>query len=754
MATKVDGSFLLLSSPPVSENGSPRQSVDPSQPSKYARQQSVKCSIPMRNRPCALLRAALQVDFKAVKAAIEARADVNWQYYDDISECNYHDHHLSSFTALHAACAVPPDEGEDVAACVVQLLLNNGANVHEMARIDDHYGRDQELQAIHMAAGAGNQDTLKLLIDANADPNAEARHTNCCPIHHAARFDQVHCVSYLVERDADIVVQTRESNTVLHFATQIGSTELIEVVKEAVSTETMANLVKAKNCKRETPVDCAVQYGQLPLQNFNLLWNYMDGSAQVDLFKEVDKTRRQNVLPFVHDANNIQTDSQSVSRTWQEALFTAVNEGKVTIGDLAELVVYAPDAFGQLIDTATTKPKVVHRPLHPLPLYSALPLVNGMIHMTSEYQEDTTWVYDTKSGEYPSWHRILAPAKHYHEVKIRVVLLQGLLDARLLHSLANTSNHNDFLHYKPVVSAMLEYAWRSVRFEFFLEVVHQTLATLAVSFWVWGASHEIIRLVQWCIVASWIWLDLMHHTSTRSFNLGTGRLGESFLLSSSYCAVVFKLTCAMIRHSLPYMFRMYLVFALVGAPGSSQGIAPRFLSPAQDLPLMKRFQEKLRDEWGEGVWDYQLLDVLLAGNVLLFWIDMLFKLRSFPYIGRQLLPIMSAISGLFTMLVVLIFVCMGFILAFWALRVVQVDAVSMYALMGLILNGDAFWASDMLRELDPLKRYTVMLLSASAIVSVVIAAINICIAMLSDYYDLEKERLTCSLSKERARVCT
>ena len=204
----------------------------------------------------------------AAKAAVEAGADVNWQYYDDISECNYQDHHLSSFTALHAACAVPPDEGEDVAACVVQLLLNNGANVHEMARLDDHYGRDQELQAIHMAAGAGNQDTLKLLIDSNADPNAEARHTNCCPIHHAARFDQVHCVSYLLERDADIAVQTRESNTVLHVllsrvctamsATQIGSTELIEVVKEAVSTETMANLVKAKSCKGQTPVDCAV----------------------------------------------------------------------------------------------------------------------------------------------------------------------------------------------------------------------------------------------------------------------------------------------------------------------------------------------------------------------------------------------------------------------------------------------------------------------------------------------------------------
>jgi len=120
------------------------------------------------------------------------------------------------------------------------------------------------------------------------------------------------------------------------------------------------------------------------------------------VLKWIFSWRRPRHVGKIHDAINTQTDSQSVSRTWQEALFTAVNEGQVTIGDLAELVVYAPHAFGQLIDTATTKPKVVHRPLHPLPLYSALPLVNGMIHMTLEYQEDTTWLYDAKSGEYPS----------------------------------------------------------------------------------------------------------------------------------------------------------------------------------------------------------------------------------------------------------------------------------------------------------------------------------------------------------------
>ena len=288
---------------------------------------------------------------------------------------------------------------------------------------------------------------------------------------------------------------------------------------------------------------------------------------------------------------------------------------------------------------------------------------------------------------------------------------------------------------------MLEYAWRSVRFEFFLDVVHQTLATLAFSFWVCGASHEILRLVQWCIVASWSWLDCLD-----SVKHSVDNCFSSFSVSG--CASAMK-------RSLRFTFMIYLVWISVAAPGSSQGIAPRFLSPAQDVPFMKRYQEKLLEQrLGEWFLKYQLSDYMLAGNVLLFWIDMLFKLRSFPYIGRQWLPIMSAISGFFTMLVVLIFVCLGFILAFWALRVVNVDAVSMYALMGLILNGDAFWASDTLRELDPLKRYTVMILLASAIVSVVIAAINTCIAMLSDYYDLEKKGLTCSLSKERAGVCT
>ena len=677
-----------------------------------------------------LWKAAKEGNLQDVRAALEV-GDPNWRCDDAADPVVYKERSFTSCTALHAACARHPDhEGQDAAHEIVKLLLQKGARVDEVAHADGA----RKVQAIHIAAGTGNLETLKLLIAAKADPQAPCKRGERYyyrPIHDAAWFNQGACVQYLVEQQADIAEANSDGNTVLHFAARNGSTDIVRMVLEHVSERERIDMVNAANRERLNPMVLAVRHGRFPLQELDLFWNYMDEEAQVDNFIRVAKECPQKVPQLqvlfrdVFGPSGAASD-EPISNKWRIAFLKAIKAQKITVGDLAHLLDNAPHAVGCALDTVTTTPEVVYMPMHPLPLSAALPLVNGVIRIKCDYVESYKWNFDRSIPDphYPRWHQTLAPTDpvHEQEVKIKVVRLPGLLQGKLIHALAATKNKNEFIHSKPVVQAVLQYCWRIFRWLFFLDLLYESAATVAISLWVGGDIFTWPKFVPhllWCVVASRTLLQSVHFNwalVSCCVELGRGGFWRWFK-GSLFTGVMILSTMA-------------LVICMAESITDSEGCC-------------------LIDRQNLLAWN----DILLAWNVLFHWLHLLCALRCFYATGSRLLPIMNSVQPLGIMLVIMFFICIAFAHAFWALDAIKVDAVSLYALVNHLLTGGSVWELSDLRAMGEHTRYGVMILSLLGIILFLITAINVFIAVLTDSYDCEKGRLLYSFSKNRARVC-
>ena len=71
--------------------------------------------------------------------------------------------------------------------------------------------------ALFYAAGLGHMEMVKLLIDAGADINTQARNGRTA-LYNAVRFLHDDIAKLLISKGADVNVKTRYGETVLHFA--------------------------------------------------------------------------------------------------------------------------------------------------------------------------------------------------------------------------------------------------------------------------------------------------------------------------------------------------------------------------------------------------------------------------------------------------------------------------------------------------------------------------------------------------------
>lgn len=200
-------------------------------------------------------KAAKNGNEKALKNALEANADFNYELtpddHDEDSVLTYKNRKVTS-QAIHAASLYPSccksirpeerarlDETYDVrydnkALTCVKLLVEARAEVKTKARITE--GKTtRELEAIHMAAGAGNAKTLEYLIKQNADPNAQAlvkalvnKMPHYYPIHDAVWFNRKECVKMLLSYKAEAAKKNNDGNTALHLAARMGHDDLVK----------------------------------------------------------------------------------------------------------------------------------------------------------------------------------------------------------------------------------------------------------------------------------------------------------------------------------------------------------------------------------------------------------------------------------------------------------------------------------------------------------------------------------------------
>jgi ankyrin repeat protein len=109
--------------------------------------------------------------------------------------------------------------------------------LRELLREDPALARawtDDGFTALHYAAFFDGADAARTLLDAGADPDARARHSQIKvhPIHSAAASQQIETVRLLLDRGADVNTPQEGGGTPLHTAAFHGDDALAELLLE------------------------------------------------------------------------------------------------------------------------------------------------------------------------------------------------------------------------------------------------------------------------------------------------------------------------------------------------------------------------------------------------------------------------------------------------------------------------------------------------------------------------------------------
>ncbi len=99
-----------------------------------------------------------------------------------------------------------------------------------------------ELSALMTAAGQGDLETLRELLEAGIDPNATDE-GGFAPLHSAARFGHLEPAILLIEHGADLNHQSENGNAPLHWAARAGQYELARFLLEAGAEPNLRNAV-------------------------------------------------------------------------------------------------------------------------------------------------------------------------------------------------------------------------------------------------------------------------------------------------------------------------------------------------------------------------------------------------------------------------------------------------------------------------------------------------------------------------------
>eukprot|EP00913_Durusdinium_trenchii_P026339 g24715.t1 len=596
-----------------------------------------------------LWKAAKDGHFGELERLIKAgKADVNFEVQPDDLEEEPLPIVVSTKTspsltaqALHAAAMCHKDEAYD---CVKALIVYK-AKVQDKARIVDRDGSTRELEAIHLAAGAGNSEILKLLVKNEADPNAEALQWSdpkpqaaannllswlsfrllggppSGAIQPAARVRPREAAAFkesveaLLEERANIFAKNNEGNTALHLAAKLGHADLVKYLLHDRHTS---------NAKPPMPMTeklCGEQKAEEKLQ-------LVKESAMKESLQLVKR--------------------RSARRVGREAC-----------------------------------------------------------RLSCAYIEPHKWTWS--GGPDIPWQVKLAPQdpKRSREVKVKILILPGVINSCLVHSLAITKDQKIFT--KLVVHALLKHLWESFRPLFLVDLGHQFLSTAVLSYWILLATQvetpRMISCALWGILAAegileiamFIWTCVTCHS----------KLGR--------------------RLCIRWMKRAYY----------------RFIMGACALALAIETSQ-----------DYEPVansSILLSINSLLHWITMLFEIRAFRATGRRILPIMKSVLPIVGMLVIMLFISLAFMHAFWAMDRSGISEISMFNIVVLLFTGEQFLSPEDLMEIH---MTAMILLSIGGVFIFLTCTINVFIAVLSDCYDQEQERMVCTFLKERARICS
>eukprot|EP00971_Amphidinium_carterae_P098943 1956623-Amphidinium_carterae.1 len=151
-------------------------------------------------------------------------------------------------------------------------------------------------------------------------------------------------------------------------------------------------------------------------------------------------------------------------------------------------------------------------------------------------------------------------------------------------------------------------------------------------------------------------------------------------------------------------------------------------------------------------WPNQESSISLALNSVLHWMVMLYELRAFEATGQRLLPIMRSVQSILGMVVIMLFLTLAFVTAFWALDRQHADESLLFDVVVLLFTGESFFSAADFDGLDVPRKWVLILLTISGIFIFIACAMNVFIEVLGDAYDDEQLKMKCTFLQERARI--
>mmetsp|Transcript_18950 Transcript_18950/g.44118 ORF Transcript_18950/g.44118 Transcript_18950/m.44118 type:complete len:1314 (+) Transcript_18950:125-4066(+) len=690
--------------------------------------------------------------------------------------------------AIHLAVAYKEDsldkaEQDKKAKRMTELLLQARADVDARAHIPDkNRSEDRALQPVHLAAGVGNSKTLELLLESSADPNAEAKYgadlenTHYFPIHDAAWYDRVHCAQVLWKKGADLYRTNHEGSTALHLAAKLGYVKMAKWLLERTKGSTHgSHLSKCSDVEGRRPLDLAVEECQFPPGDLFLFTHDLDPGDQVQAFLRVARKCPHSAAELLRTRDeykeNCDLSIVPIDDMWRKALqlgarladnFSAKqmqaeiqdsvspesmkrimspqqklherqkiyakksdirrNHGHVTVKVLADLVRKAPQAALDVVEALTSDPTVEDKQHNPLPNRAIVPGTNELSCLTCCYVDERRWSWqrghDGRNKGMTNWQAKLAvkDARRGEEVSIKVVKLKGLIDVRLLQALAETSNNAIFT--KLAIQGLLKEAWKHFVWMFVMSKVVDLMCAISVTLWTlgdwFGQPHRLLQQVCWHVVASHglsqlflvTWTCL--HCFAKYYEEGTK---VAFCRALFWCfRRGFRGILAMLTVALAY-----------------------FQDPAE--------------------WPSTSQSILLAVNGIAHWTALLLELRAFEATGKRLLPIIKSSRRILGMVVIMIFVMIAFVTAFFALDRDEAEEIRAWEVMMLLFASSEFLERrSILPEFRGRHRWAIIAVLFLGVFIFTACVLNVFIAVLSDCYDIEQERMVCTFLRERSGI--
>ena len=142
-------------------------------------------------------------------------------------------------TPLHMACVGPSS------SCVTALLERFPDGVRDVD--------EDKWTCVHYAARCNNSEMLRILLEAQADPNL-GDSDGWTPLHNCARNGQRLCAKMLLQHQANLRALNRYRETPLHVACRCSKTKLIVILLEAAAAENVtAELMETQDFRGFTP---------------------------------------------------------------------------------------------------------------------------------------------------------------------------------------------------------------------------------------------------------------------------------------------------------------------------------------------------------------------------------------------------------------------------------------------------------------------------------------------------------------------